>query len=306
MGWPFKSNTTSVNATLNALSESFLNSVVSVKNSCHSTSSASNLVNITATGTADNAAAVQGCLATAGKYGFDPSKCASFVATNKVGTIKQTMKVNLTADCKLDSTDVQNLQNTMAQDLAQKNDETTDGVSTALHDLVNTFGGSSSNKTYAQQVHDMVQQTFTTDVCNNTITNLTGNNILNIAAIGLAYQEVDGVNMTVESAALVSALTQSTTGTTALNNFTAKVAQDNSQQTKGLADIFSTLGSTVGGLFKSLSTVWIVVICAVGLVILVGLFVLLKFLLSPAGQDGTRNLAKAGAEKLKNTPIIPA
>jgi hypothetical protein len=49
MGWsPFEKNTKSVNATLNVLSESFLNSVVEVKNSCHASSSSSNIVNVTA------------------------------------------------------------------------------------------------------------------------------------------------------------------------------------------------------------------------------------------------------------------
>jgi hypothetical protein len=188
----FGKNKKSVNATLNALSETFLNSVVEVKNSCHASSSASNIVTISAQGTADNAKAVLDCMTIAGKFGFDPSKCSSFVATNKVGSIKQGIKVNLTSDCKLDSTDVKNLQANMENALTQKNDQVNDGVATALNDLVNTLGGSDSNKTYSQTVHDMVQRSFTTDVCNDTVTNLTGSNILSIAAIGLAYQEVNG------------------------------------------------------------------------------------------------------------------
>lgn len=301
----FKPNKTSVNATLNALSETFLNSVVEVKNSCHASSSASNIVNVTATGTADNAKAVLDCMSIAGKFGFDPSKCSSFVATNKVGTIKQGIKVHLTSDCKLDSTDVKNIQANMENQLSQKNDETSDGVATALHDLVNTLGGSSTNKTYSQTVHDMVQKTFTTDVCNDTITNLTSSNILSIAAIGLAYQEVDGVEMTIESTAMVSAMTKNKTIADALDTFKNKVDQDNTQKVKGLTDIVDSVGSTVGGMFKTLSWIWIAIICVGGLVLLWGLWVGLKFLLSPAGQDGTRELAKAGADKLRDTPIVP-
>ena len=223
MGWsPFKKNSKSVNATLNVLSESFLNSVVEVKNSCHASSSSSNIVNVTAQGTADNAKAVLDCMTIAGKFGFDPSKCSSFVASNKVGSIRQSIKVNLTADCKLDSEDVKKLQANMENDLSQKNDEVNDGVATALHDLVNVLGGSDSNKTYSQSVHDMVQKSFTTDVCNETVTNLTSSNILSISAIGLAYQEVDGVDMSIESTAMVSAMTKNKTIADALDTFKKK------------------------------------------------------------------------------------
>ena len=66
-----------------------------------------------------------------------------------------------------------------------------------------------------------------------------------------------------------------------------------------------SVGASVGGIFETMSWVWIAVICVGGLVVLWGLWVGLKFLLSPAGQDGTRELAHAGAEKIRDTPIIP-
>jgi hypothetical protein len=301
----FGKNKKSVNATLNALSKTFLNSVVEVKNSCHASSSASNIVNVTAQGTADNAKAVLDCMAVAGKFGFDPSKCSSFVATNKIGSIKQSIKVNLTSDCKLDSTDVKNLQANMENALTQKNDQVNDGVATALNDLVNVLGGSDSSKTYSQSVHDMVQRSFTTDVVNETITNLTGSNILSIAAIGLAYQEVGGVEMSIESTAMVSAMTKNKTIADTLDTFKQKVDQDNNEQTKGLTDIIDSVGATVGGIFKTMSWVWIAVVCVGGVIVLWGLWVGLRFLLSPAGQDGAREIAKAGADKIRDTPIIP-
>ena len=162
----FGSNKKSVNATLNALSETFLNSVVDVKNSCHASSSASNIVNVTAQGTADNTKAVLDCMAVAGKFGFDPSNCSSFVATNKIGSIKQGIKVNLTSDCKLDPTDVKDLQANMENALTQKNDQVNDGVATALNDLVNTLGGSSiRTRRTLRRCTTWCRRSFTTDMC---------------------------------------------------------------------------------------------------------------------------------------------
>jgi beta-lactamase regulating signal transducer with metallopeptidase domain len=111
--------------------------------------------------------------------------------------------------------------------------------------------------------------------------------------------------MSIESTAMVSAMTKNKTIADALDTFKNKVDQDNSEQVKGLTDIVDSVGACVGGIFKTMSWVWLAVICVGGLIVLWGLWVGLKFLLSPAGQDGAREIAKAGANKIRYTPIIP-
>jgi hypothetical protein len=289
-----KGKKVSINATLNAVSSFFENNVVKIKNTCKATASSSNFVNITAQGTADNAAAVQSCLATAGKFGFDPSKCSSFMATQKVSNIKQKMNVNMTTDCKLSTQDVKDVQTQMTSDLQQNNTSTTDGKTNALGDFVNILGGeSTTNKNYTTDVQNFVQKNFTTDVCNQIITNLTSSNVLNISAIGLAFQEVDGVDMSIESAAMVSVLMADSATAKALDEFKAKVSQTNTEKVKGLAVMVDSISSVV----KSIFSTWVGIMALIGIVTLGGLYFASKVFFSSDDDDVLEKVTAVTAAK---------
>ncbi|GAQ91492.1 hypothetical protein KFL_007940090 [Klebsormidium nitens] len=187
--------------------------------------------------------------------------------------------------------DVKDLQTQMTSDLTQNNSSTTDGVTNALGDFVNILGGgSTTNKNYKTDVQNFVQKNFTTDVCNEIVSNLTSSNILNISAIGLAYNEVDGVEMTIESKAMVSALTSDSASAKALDDFKNKVAQTNTEQVKGVADMVDSVTGMVKGIFSS----WMGIIAFICVVGLVGFWIFTKFLSdNPEVLDDVREAAKS-------------
>lgn len=76
------------------------------------------------------------------------------------------------------------------------------------------------------------------------------------------------------------------------------VKQSSTAETEGLGDIISKF-------FEGLTGIWGIVaalICCVFCSLCIGL---VMFLLSPAGQQATTTIANAGADKLKQMPIIP-
>lgn len=230
----------------------------------------------------------------AGKFGFDPSKCSSFMATQKVSNIKQKMVVNMTTDCKLSTQDVKDVQTQMTSDLQQNNTSTTDGVTNALGDFVNILGGgSTTNKNYTTDVQNFVQKNFTTDVCNQIITNLTSSNVLNISAIGLAFQEVDGVDMSIECAAMVSVLTADSATAKALDEFKAKVSQTNTEKVKGPAGMVDSISSVV----KSIFSTWVGIMAVIGIVALGGLYFASKVFPSSDDDDVLEKVTAVAAAK---------
>lgn len=280
-----KGNNVSITAALNEISSSFVQSVVKVKNTCKASATTSNIINNQTTSTADTLTAITQCIDAAKTLGFHPSECSTYMTQNRLGNIKQKVSVQMSTDCKLSTQDVKDLQTQMTSDLQQKVSSTTDGVTNALADIANAFaGGSDTKKNTTTNIQNFVQKTFTTDVCNQIITQLTSQNILNNVAVGLSYQSVDSVEMSVESTAMVSVLTQDAATAKVLDDLKVKAKQENSEQVKGLADIVDSIGSVV----KSIFSTWVGIAAVVGLVAIGFLYFASKFFSGSDTEDVVR------------------
>lgn len=289
-----KGTKSTVNEVLTAVQSSFTQSVVNFNTSCQATANFSQMANISNTGTQDNKDVLMACL----NKGSSPQTCQAFMAQQNVSNVKQTSSITLSTNCSISNAQNQQIQNAMTAALTSNNNNKSDGFTDALNTFASGItGGKKTSANYQQNVTNMIQQVFTTNVSNSVAQAIAASQSLNISNSGLAVQNVSGLTLDSQTNAMMSVLMENKTVAAAVTAAQAASSTTNNNTSQGLTDIFSGIAGAVSGIFKSLTSSWIALLAVCAIIGVAVIWAGSKFLESDAGQQlatkaGNKAIAK--------------
>lgn len=197
-----------ISQTAVVMSDSFFKALVSVKQDCQASASATNVANVTATGklSADELAAIKPCLAT-GKSVAECMGQKGFVQQDV--NLTQKASVNLKTTCSVDQSQQSDICNKMASELAQTASSKNDAAGETLKAL---SGGSTLDMKNTAMVSSVLKAQISTELMNKIVATAVAMNSKDIkaeaglgaAVINQRYIGFDDANVTAFASAVMT------------------------------------------------------------------------------------------------------
>lgn len=275
------SHSSEVRSACSFLSQTMFSTVVQIKQDCQSTGTLVQNQNIKV-GTSDDV--IKSCLA----GGWSPKDCAALKSTNlSVYNVNQTGKVVLITKCQMDSTIINQLQSSLTDQINQQLSKTTDGVTGAVKDLIQSTQATKDSTVTSTDVKNFVSSTFKLDAVQTAINKVVATQDQAITVSNADQSTVHDVTQAAQVEATLEVLQANKACAAAITKMDNQVTQAVSTVDRGVADIASTIGGVFNNLFATLGN-WIYVVGGViGLLILCCLCCCLATLFSGKSKDAT-------------------
>lgn len=233
------------------VTESMISAVLKVNQKCVSESIASNMLDVRATG--DSQATLK-CV----EAGNTPEACGNaFRATVDASNINMSASARLSSTCSIDMEMLQSVQNQMITDLTQKASGETDLLGESLKALASTISNLGKNTndsttvSNSTAIRNIIQNSVTMEVVQETIAKAIATNALSISATGVSAVRVSGVTLTAAAEVVLNALSKNESVQAAVVAMDNKVAQEAADKKKGVADLVDSFFGGVAGVIGS-------------------------------------------------------
>jgi len=286
-------NSKTMQSTATFVANSTFNSVVKTQN-IQQTAASVNQSQVVDVSTDPNI--LLACIQILGPSGYD---CSKLMSNGTFSGNSQVATYNITATTQLSDSDTTQVQNDLTSAITAKMADTSDDVGAALKSIATAAGGNnSSSTTLNQSVSEIVTNNFTKDTVNKMISSYASGQY-QVFKVTNSTSTASGFAQSLQVRALTQMVTSSSTLNAAVTKADATSTTTNTTQAKGLTDIVSTIGTTIGGAFKDLSSVGkTLVIGGVACVLIVPLVIL------SLGKSGAiKTAGDLGGKYIENLPV---
>jgi len=188
------------------------------------------------------------CIQILGPSGYD---CSKLMSNGTFSGNSQVATYNITATTQLSDSDATQVQNDLTSAITAKMADTSDDVGAALKSIATAAGGNnSSSTTLNQSVSEIVTNNFTKDTVNKMISSYASGQS-QVFKVTNSTSTASGFAQSLQVRALTQMVTSSSTLNAAVTKADATSTTTNTTQEKGLTDIVSTIGTTIGGVWSS-------------------------------------------------------
>ena len=232
----FGNHSTSTTNAISYLTNTTLNTLVSIQQDCQATTSALQSQQI-AVGTSD--AVMSACI-----NKFTPAECQTLMSSGlSVAGISQTLTAVNVADCTMQNQTLTSLQSQLTSAIDQKMDQTDDAVGSALKDVVNLFNAKTNNTTNTTSSSNFVTQNFTQSSVQQLISTVSASQAQIISLTNANDSTVQNVTQALAIQAMTTMLQNNQITSQVLAEVDQASTQSTTEKTTGLTDLFSSLTS---------------------------------------------------------------
>ena len=232
----FGNHSTSTTNAISYLTNTTLNTLVSIQQDCQATTSGLQNQQITV-GTSD--AVMSACI-----NKFTPDECKTLMSSglSVAGVTQQMTAVNV-ANCTMTNNTLTSLQAQITSAVDQRMNQSEDGVASALKDMVNLFNTKTNNTTNTSSSSNFVTQNFTQSSVQQLIATVSASQAQIISVTNASDSTVQNITQALAIQAMTTMLQNNQTTSQVLAELDQTSAQSTTQKTTGLTDLFSSLTS---------------------------------------------------------------
>ena len=197
-------------------------------------------------GTSD--AVMSACFAAATAGGWNPATCNTFKSTGlKISGVTQSGQVTQMTQCTLDDHVISQLQASLTDQINQQLSKTTDGITSSLKSFINASQNTTDKTLNTTTVSNFVNQTFKLNAVQTAVNTVAAAQKQVVTAGNADDSTVKNVSQTVQLEAILKLLQSNDATSNAIAKLDNQGTQSLTTTERGIADIFSSLMSTIQG-----------------------------------------------------------
>lgn len=233
--------------------------------------------------------------------GGNPESCAVLFKTEGVNIfdVSNEAQMDVSASCRFDEDLTEKFNSELSSKVFNDQSSKSDLLTGALKDAINLSGGTSKTKiTNKNEIKDVFKKTFTSSTLNTMVSDfkISQRNAIDVNASDKTT--IRGVRNIARLQAVFNAVATNQTLTDAMTSVKSEGKNKQDDEETGLVDVFGKLMDSITGIFKGMTTTWMVVIGGVLMAIVV-------VILALSGAFSSKSSSYGSYPMMPPMPMMP-